>query len=524
MTRSEEISESIEVVKSFRYFLDRYVWIEDKERKCAIKLELWDSQVSILPQVVEEGLLVMVKTRQIGMTWLAAALCLWLSMRHLLHLIIVVSSTEDHAIEFMDRVYFILDRLPVWMVPSIKLPRNRRVLTFQHIGDTEAVIKSLPTTEMGAESKTPNLLVRDEAHTVREVASIFSSSLPGIQQAKGRIIVIANCLKDRPGWPWVRDICVAAMRGENNFKFSFLPWQAHPGRPVTFKVDRLRDGMTEEDFSEHYPETIEEALSSAFSGFFGKALVRHNKTRNGLVGNLAEDHLTKEIRFAEDRKGILEVWRWPSYIVRGYDGLPWRDRYAIGTDISEGLGASYSVAYVIDRLLDEIVARLRSNRVDAHAWGDLVDMLSRWYDRAIVCPEVTGAGQTTVKRLVALDTNLYRKVICDKVGKVITSQIGWPETETSKYELCGDLRQWLISMRGAMYDRILLDECATFIKHEGTRHIGPEKNKFGDCVIAAGCAREADLFLDSRPEKAKPELTGWRKRLQDRGGDAVWAA
>jgi len=524
LTINQQIDECAKVWRSFLYFLDAWVWIEDKEHKRQIKLKLWPAQAKVIPQLLNSLLSILIKARQLGLTWLVAALSLWLSMRHPLHLIVVISATEDHAIEFLDRVYFIMDRLPDWMLPKVKV-RNKQILTFSHKAGTEATIKSLPTTEMGAESKTPNMLVIDEAHMIRGVETIYTSSLPGIEQAGGQIIVIANSVKNRPGWPWVRDTYIAARKKENDFNRIFLPYQAHPGRPADFKARMLRSGMTPEDFSEHYPETETEALSSSFAGFFGQALVRHQSTRKGVTGNLVEDPHTKEISFEPSDHGILEVWRWPYYLLDTHDGLKWSDRYAVGGDVSEGLGASYSVAYVVDRLHDEIVARMRSNRIDAYKWGDLTDLLSRWYDRALTCVEVTGAGQTTVKRLVELKANQYVKVTCDKTGKVVTSQIGWPENEKNKYECCGDLRQWLVAMKGTLYDGVLLDECATFIKYEGSRRIGPEMGKLADCVMAASMAREADLFIAVSPKKAERPLTGWRKRQQDISEEGrVWAA
>ncbi len=524
LTIPQKIDECAKVWHSFMYFLDAWVWIEDKENKRPLKLKLWSAQAEVIPQLLTSLLSILIKTRQIGLTWLVAAMCLWLSIRHPLHLIVVISATEDHAIEFLERVYFILDRIPEWMKPAIKV-RNKQVLTFTHHGGSEATIKSLPTTDAGAESKTPNLLVVDEAHQIRGLATIFSSSLPGIEQAGGQVIVIANSVKNQPGWPWVRDTYVSSMRGENDFARIFIPWNAHPGRPADFRARMLRSGMTPEDFSEHYPETEAEAISSSFAGFFGQALSRHTKTRKGIFGNLSRDEHTKEIIFTPDEHGILEIWRFPYYLLDTYDGLKWSNRYAEGSDISEGLGASYSVGYIIDRFYDELVARLRSNRVDAYKWGDLLYLLSEWYDRALTCVEVTGAGQTTVKRLVELKANQYVKVTADKNGKAVTSQIGWPENEKNKYECCGDLRQWFVNMKGTMYDGILLDECATFIKFEGSKRIGPETGKMADCVMAASMAREADLFIAESPKKADRPLTGWRKRQREASKEkTAWAA
>ena len=267
---TNQIHECRKVWESFEYFLDHYVHIEDKESKRAIKLELWPAQRVILHDLVNQSLLTILKTRQVGLTWLAAALVLWLSIRNPLFLAIIISASEDHAIEFLNRVYFILDRLPSWLYPPIK-SRTKMILEFAHLDNTIATIKSMPTIEIGAESMTPNVLIIDEAHTIRNVGMIYNSSYPGIEQAKGQIIIIANSVKTGPGWGWVRDLYLSSMSGANTFKRIFLPWQAHPMRPADFRARMEQAGMDPEDVVWHYPETEDEAISAIASSYFSNA-------------------------------------------------------------------------------------------------------------------------------------------------------------------------------------------------------------------------------------------------------------
>ena len=237
---TNQIHECRKVWESFEYFLDHYVHIEDKESKRAIKLELWPAQRAILHDLVNQSLLTLLKTRQVGLTWLAAALVLWLSIRNPLFLAIIISASEDHAIEFLNRVYFILDRLPSWLYPPIK-SRTKMILEFAHLDNTTATIKSMPTIEMGAESKTPNVLIIDEAHTIRNVGMIYNSSYPGIEQAKGQIVIIANSVKTgRAGAG--SGLYLDSMSGKNQFKRIF-----HHGRrtlrPADFRQRMEQAGM-----------------------------------------------------------------------------------------------------------------------------------------------------------------------------------------------------------------------------------------------------------------------------------------
>jgi hypothetical protein len=410
------------------------------------------------------------------------------------------------------------------MVPPIK-SRTKMQVEFQHQGGSVATIKSMPTIEMGAESKTPNILIIDEAHTIREVSMIFNSSYPGIEAAKGQVIVIANSVKSGPGWGFVRDLYLASKAGVNQFVRIFLPWMACPERPVDFRARMEQAGMSKEDVVWHYPETEEEAVSAIASSYFGDALERHQQARKGIQGSFVRDSQTKEVRFEENKKGIVELWRHPYKLVKGWDGYTWERRYAMGSDVSEGVGSSYSVAYVIDRSIDEIICKVNSNRISAHEWAVQLAMASDYYERALITVERTGAGQTTVKRLEELKANQSVRMISGKTGKQATKEYGWHESQQNKHELCGDLRRWLKEMRGTLWDAELIAQCQTWIENE-TGKLGPEEGKLGDCVMGAGCTIQASLYLGP-PKKIIPEGDGWVERWQaEKTGKGVgaWAA
>ena len=537
-----QIDECRQVWQSFLYFLNEYVWIENKQTKAAMKLTLWPAQVGIITEMIGCLLLIILKARQLGLTWLTAAYVLWRSIRHPLHLTVVISVNEDLSIEFLDRIYFILDRLPTWLYPPIKT-RTKQTLEFLHYEGTTSTIKSMPTTEMGAQSKTPNILVMDETCMNRMASSIFNSSLPGIEAAKGQVIVISNSIKTGPGWGWTRDLYIASMRGVNGFKRIFLPWKAHPERPADFRERMINSGMDPLDVAEHYPASEAEALAAASGGYFGDTLVRHKDFAEGIRGRL---HLVKgqkkEVEFKEDKHGPVRIWRYPYELVDGWDGAYFTHKYAIGSDVSEGLGQTFSTGYVIDRGRDELVAKVKSNRVDAVEWAEQLYLLALYYGdfrdvtqernfrvermTSLVCVEVTGSGQTTVKELIKKKANQYVRVVPDKVGSGLTKQYGWPESQTAKYELAGDLKQYFKQTKGTVYDAELIDQASIFIRNE-TGRLGHEEgvNKYDDDVIGAGLTIQASLFLGAGPEKIIPPVTGWRGRQLDASRkERVWAA
>lgn len=496
--------------KAFFYWLEKYCYIEAKEEGEAMLFKLWPAQAKILHRLFFELLLIMIKARQLGMTWLCAAYSLWFAMFHPMKLVVVISAKGEWATEFLERVKFIKKRLPHWMITET-IKENEEQIVFKHKGGN-STIKSLATTEAGAQSKTPDLLILDETCWNPYIKQAYNASKPGIKAAGGRIIVISNSIKCAPGWGWTKGIYTNSMKGLNKFKRIFMPWWDRPGRPKDFIEREIQDGMDEDDAIEHYPSTEQEAISIVGGSYFGKTLKRHNNTILGHVGELRKKQ--KEYHFHQETRGILEIWRYPYFLLDGWDGLRWTNRYAIGSDVSEGLGATYSVSYVYDRLLHEFIARLRSNRVDAYQWAELLYKLSFYYENALICAERTGAGQTTVKRLKQLNANQYVKLKAGKVGSEVTKEFGWNTSDQSKHELCGDLKQWFRSTDGSVYCALLLDEASTFLKHDNGK-LNPEDGKFGDCVMGAGCTLQADSFIGPAPKRIEVEPDGWLQKWQN---------
>jgi hypothetical protein len=269
--------------------------------------------------------------------------------------------------------------------------------------------------------------------------------------------------------------------------------------------------MDEEDVIEQYPETEEEAIAITGGSYFGKVLAKHIHWQDGIKGEIKKDRGDYEFKPMD---GIIELWRYPYWLVEGWDQCHYTYRYCIGSDISEGLGQDYSVAYVYDRLLHEFVCRARANRIDAYQWGDLLYSLSLYYENACICAERTGAGQTTVKRLVELDANQYVRLTSGKVGSELTREFGWHTSAQSKHELCGDLKEWFRSTDGLVYCATLIDEASTFIRTEsGT--LDHEEGKYSDCIIAAGCAIQVDKYIGEKPKKVVVESEGWREQLKN---------
>lgn len=496
---------------SFKYFVSQHCYIEDRKSKRAILFKLWPGQEAIAPKFLTVKHLILLKARQLGLTWLTAAYVIWRAIFHFHEFIVIISAKEDLAVEFLDRVKFMFDRLPHWMKPHV----GKRTTTELFFGREEkdehghveitglnSTIKSIPSTPDAGQSKTISLLVLDESALNRYCREIWSAAEPTLEHADGQAIVISNPSKDKPGWGWTRDMYSGAIKGENDFEQIFLSWDCVPGRGEDF-LDRKRlAGQDDDGISMQYPSTEMEALSSLIGNYFGKTLMRHTQTASGTCGEVLR--LKGVLQWVPSTRGTVEIWEHPHYKQDGCDGTSWTKRYAIGSDISEGLSQSYSVAYVLDRLTDTIVCRMRSNKIDASDWAERLYLLSLYYNNnelpALICPERTGAGQTTVKELLKLGAQVYRTIIPATAGKQVTQKFGWSESRQSKQDLAEDLKRWFKETQSIIPCALLLDEASTFILQE-SGGVGHEGGKMDDCVMGMGCTLQASFFLGGSPKQ-----------------------
>lgn len=496
------------------HWINTYVKIQDRKSKKDIPFHLWPGQEQVIPYFLDELYLCVLKARQLGLTWLCAAYALWRAIFHSYELIIIISAREDLAIEFLDRVKFMFDRLPIFMQPPV-YKRSTTELSFGYevkddqgniaLKGLNSTIKSLPATPDAGQSKTISLLIMDESALNRYCREIWAAASPTLEHAAGRAIIISNPSKNRPGWPWTRDLYTNAMKGLNTFKRVFLSWAEVPGRGEDFlQLKATQEGLDEEDLSMQYPTTEDEAISVLGGSYFGKTLVGFNPDK-GDRGYLED--VDGEFMFVHDIKGTLEVWDEPDNT--------YTNRYAIGSDVSEGLGDTFSVAYVYDRMEHKFVARLRSSRIDADVWATRLAELGTYYGSAMIGPERNGAGITTVIHLQEIYQNLFYRKKPGKMKGQYVLEYGWSQTNENKQVLADELKRHFRLIFTACPCGILLDEASTFIRHENGK-IGHEEGKYDDCVIAAGLSLQVSLLMGEMEDMTpKPKKSQWDLRLDE---------
>jgi hypothetical protein len=361
--------------KSPAYFLDTYVQIYDAVSGGWMPFRLWPAQLQTLSTIAAKRLTVILKARQLGLTWLVLGFALWSMLFWPAATVLLFSRRDDEAVDLLGtRLRGMYERLPAWLkVRSFavdndhqwQLSNGSRVLAF-------------PTT--GGDSYTATLAIVDEADLVPDLDRLMRAVKPTIDSG-GRMILLSRADKANPQSSFKR-IYRAAKQGQTDWQAVFLPWQARPDRDAAWydaqKKDIFQRTGSVDDLQEQYPATDTEALAA-------RALDKRIAPAWLQQCYQERSPLTPLPAGAPALPG-LEVY-----------GLPQPGHsYVLGADPAEGNPTSDDSALaVLDRASGEEVAAL-AGKFQPAVFAAHVDGIAQWYGGAGVLVERNNHGHAVL--------------------------------------------------------------------------------------------------------------------------------
>ena len=101
--------------RSALYFIVEYVTIYDATTSEWIDFRLWPAQRKALAVLAASTKVLILKARQLGLSWLVLAYCLHVMLFRPRSRVLLFSMREDEAFELLRRVKFMYGQLPAWM-------------------------------------------------------------------------------------------------------------------------------------------------------------------------------------------------------------------------------------------------------------------------------------------------------------------------------------------------------------------------------------------------------------------------
>lgn len=257
--RREELSRCF---ISYTYFISRYCQIYDSVEKGWIPFQLWGDQKRALDVFHQNQLVVVLKARQLGMSWLALCYGLWEILFRPIAAITVFSRRDEDATYLIgeERLRGVFNHLPPWM------RAGHRSLTdsgHEWILSNGSAVRAFST--KSGDGYVSTLAIIDEADLQPDLNQLMRSVKPTIQNG-GKLFLISRSNKSEPNSEF-KKIYRAAKAGENEWVPLFIPWSAHPEHDQAWYEEQKRDSLSRtgslDELWEQHPETDDQALSAA---------------------------------------------------------------------------------------------------------------------------------------------------------------------------------------------------------------------------------------------------------------------
>jgi hypothetical protein len=249
-----------------RYFLEEYVRIEDRDNAAvAIPFMLWTGQVKALEAFILQRLVIVLKARQLGLTWLALSYALWRCIFQPGYSVVLLSQKEDDAKELVRRLTFILRHLPRWMVREKSDAEgfagpvwSATVLTatIEHPNSEPSTFKAMASAPGAGRSFTASLVILDEWAFQEHAREIWAAAFPTINRPTGGQVLGISTMD--PG-SLFDEMWQGAERGENGFAPAFLSWKSDPRRTGEWYEATKRAAV--HSYRREYPASVADAYT-----------------------------------------------------------------------------------------------------------------------------------------------------------------------------------------------------------------------------------------------------------------------
>ena len=377
------------------HFLRKYAFIQHPKRGRII-FNLYPFQSKVLNLWEHNSKSIVLKSRQLGISTLAAGYSLWLMLFHKDKTVICIATKVDTAKNMVTKTKFIYDNLPSWLKEKGN-PDEKSKLTFRLNNGSQ--IKALSSVGEAARSEAASLLIIDEAAFIEGMEEIWGSAQQTL--ATGGDCIILSTPNGTGNWfhqKWIE--------AEENLEGSFLPiklrWDIHPERDeawrklqdVELKDPRLAAQECDCDFTTsgdpvYHPEHLEFMMSTS---------VLDPLERRGIDKNL---------------------WIW--------EPVDYSRSYVVVADVARGDGRDYSTFHIFDIESNTQVAEYKG-KLPPKEFGLMLVAIATEYNNALLVAENANMGWSTVE---TIQGEGYRNLYYSSKGDNLNSD-QYNEYDTSK--------------------------------------------------------------------------------------------
>ena len=485
--RGPENATTDELVEAFTFFCENYVFIKHPSRG-KIQLNLRDAQKEAVKAWIDKRYTIVLKSRQIGFSTLAAAYAFWTAYFWSDRFVVMLSKTEREASKLLSKTKYMYKFLPDWL--KKRGPELIQNNVLKMVFDNDSLIESLPSANDPARGESVFLVIIDEMAFLPNPEEAWAAIEP-IADVGGRVI----CLSTAKGEGNIfYNLWMGSQTGTNRFTGIFFPWSANEDRGQDWYDAQARE-LPDWQLHQEYPSNPDEAFIRSGRPVFDIEALHRQVIEKPQRGYLKELQSGLNSYIYEQNGGNLKIWKLPVH-----EGV-----YTIGADVAEGLArGDFSSAHVINAKSGQIVAHWHGH-IDPDRFGEILYGLGYFYNGALIGVESNNHGLTTLTSLHKGNyPNLYRQRRLNQRNAEASETLGWRTTTLSKPlaidELNANIRDGVLEIN----DENTIAELKTFVRDDnGSTHGSPHD----DCVMSLAIANQMLKFVwhaEYRPKIEAP--------------------
>ena len=498
--------------------LAEYTKILDETTQQTLPFSLWDWQPLLLDTWMQKKYVVVLKARQLGVSWLLALYALWTAIFFPNSNVLLLSKGEKEAKALLGKCKTLYRFLPKHLRPPL-VRTNDSVMEWGFEWDDDLAsykhfskITALPATEDAGRSETATIVIADEHAYHPYAEKNFAAIQPTIDAGNAKFISVSTA---NGSGNFFALIYKGAQQEHNEGRFwrVFLPYSLRPGRNKRWYQDTQGAYKASPTiFHQEFPRDEEEAFIASGGCIFDLESLRD--LERGCVPPLPIESLgeTPLAQLAEQHD--VNIWK------------PYNPAhaYAMWTDCATSIhGRDYFCTRVMDVDTKEDVASYHI-KTDEYTVGRVTYELGRAYGWAYWGVERTGVGELLLSLMLNVFGYPRDRVYHHKDPNVRgdlalqSKSPGWPASRSGNEKLQSIVRNAIAFREVTTWDRDLVLELKTYVEDPETHKVEAKPPDYDDRADAfIGCLYLADLpeahvrvKRPQMPAKPKSRLAGRR--------------
>jgi len=354
------------------HFMKKYCNIQHPQRG-RVLFNLYPFQDKVLQLWKENPYSIVLKSRQLGISTLAAGYSLWLMTFHKDKNVLCIATKQETARNMVTKVKFMYDNLPSWL--KVGAEENNKLSLRLSNG---SIIKATSAASDAGRSEAVSLLLIDEASFIENIGEIWASAQQTLATGGGAIVLSTpNGVGN-----WFHQTWVRAENADNDFLPIKLPWYVHPERDDAWRKrqdELLGDPrLAAQECDCDFNTSGDVVFYAEWIDFIKSTTLKDPMERRGADQNL---------------------WVWES--------ADYSREYMVMADVARGDGKDFSAFHVMDIATNTQVAEYRG-QMSPKEFGYMLVAIATEYNNALLVVENATIGWAALDAIIERGyRNLY---------------------------------------------------------------------------------------------------------------------